>query len=219
VWLKGRLGTAERGKELLNHKLRILRLERQRLAMVEERTAERWERCAREAEWWSHLAGVMAGRRAFPPTEAPPGTDVVLTWGYLMGMTYPVAAVCTDMAGARRAEPGGAALTVAADRHREALVAGVEHAVAVAALRAVDAELCATRRRVRALETRWIPRVRRALADLSLALEELERGDVLRLRWTAASPGRARRADEPGPLGTVTEGPDLDGDRRSGRQV
>jgi len=46
----------------------------------------------------------------------------------------------------------------------------------------VEAELVATRRRLRALEIRWIPRLTAALAQAELTLDELERADAVRVR-------------------------------------
>jgi V/A-type H+-transporting ATPase subunit D len=48
----------------------------------------------------------------------------------------------------------------------------------------------ATRHRLRAIEDRWIPRLEQALAEVTLALEDLELADAIRLRL-AGSPGRA----------------------------
>jgi V/A-type H+-transporting ATPase subunit D len=51
-------------------------------------------------------------------------------------------------------------------------------------------EALATRHRLRAIEDRWIPRLEQALAEVTLALEDLELADAIRLRL-AGSPGRA----------------------------
>jgi V/A-type H+-transporting ATPase subunit D len=69
-----------------------------------------------------------------------------------------------------------------------ALEAAVGHAAAAGALRAAEAEALATRYRLRAVRNRWIPRLERALADVTLALEEQELADSARLR--PAAPGR-----------------------------
>ncbi|HSO55578.1 MAG TPA: V-type ATPase, D subunit, partial [Actinomycetes bacterium] len=44
LWLRGRLATAERGLDLLDRKLRILRREQERLRLLERRTAEELRR-------------------------------------------------------------------------------------------------------------------------------------------------------------------------------
>jgi V/A-type H+-transporting ATPase subunit D len=79
----------------------------------------------------------------------------------------------------------GAALVAVRESHRRALEAAVRQAVVEAALRVLEAEERATRRRLRALEDRWIPRLERALADVQLTLQEEEHADGIRLRWAA----------------------------------
>jgi V/A-type H+-transporting ATPase subunit D len=63
----------------------------------------------------------------------------------------------------------------------------VRHAAATAAASTVDAEVTATRQRLRAIEDRWIPRLHAALAEVELALDELEHADGVRLRRAAAT--------------------------------
>jgi vacuolar-type H+-ATPase subunit D/Vma8 len=46
----------------------------------------------------------------------------------------------------------------------------------------IGREVALTRRRLRAIERRWIPRLEAALADLEAALEQQEREDRVRLR-------------------------------------
>ena len=55
--------------------------------------------------------------------------------------------------------------------------------------RVIEAEVLATRYRLRAIEDRWIPRLEQALAEVTLALEEQELADAARLRL-AVSPDR-----------------------------
>ena len=83
-----------------------------------------------------------------------------------------------------------AVLTAARQAHRAALAAAVRHAVAAEALRVIEAELLATRHRLRAVRDRWIPGLEQALAEVTLALEEQERSDAARLRLSLA--GRLR---------------------------
>ena len=52
----------------------------------------------------------------------------------------------------------------------------------------MDAEALATRYRLNAVRDRWIPRLERAPAQLTLAIEEQERSDAARLRLAAGSP-------------------------------
>ena len=65
----------------------------------------------------------------------------------------------------------------------------MQYAAAAEALRVIEAEVLATRYRLRAIEDRWIPRLEQALAEVTLALEEQELSDAVRLRL-AVSPER-----------------------------
>ncbi len=64
-------------------------------------------------------------------------------------------------------------------------------AAAEEAVRLVEAEIAVTRRRLRALEKRWLPWLRDALAALEESLEQSEQEDGIRLRRAvAAQPDR-----------------------------
>jgi V/A-type H+-transporting ATPase subunit D len=69
--------------------------------------------------------------------------------------------------------------------YRTALEAAARHAVVDAAVRRIDAEVLATRRRLRAVQNRWIPRLVEALREADAGLEELELAEGGRLRWAA----------------------------------
>ena len=78
---------------------------------------------------------------------------------------------------------GSAATDVALPEVRQAVTAAVSHAAARTAIARVSRELETTKRRVRAIERRWIPALQVGLHDLRLRLEELEREDGVRARW------------------------------------
>ncbi len=187
LWLQHRLAVAQRGADLLDQKLRILRGERQRLALLTERTRAGWERASAEADAWLLRSGLLGGQRATLLAGTGPPAEVRVSWRTSMGARYPDEAVCllpdTDPAAP---PPGNAALVFARDAHRRALEAAVTHAAAEAAARVVAAEEAATRRRLRAIEDRWVPRLRQSLAELQLGLEEQEHAEGLRRRWAAA---------------------------------
>jgi V/A-type H+-transporting ATPase subunit D len=189
LWLQRRLDTAERGAVLLDQKHRILRAEQQRLVILEEATRVEWERAARDAATWAARAGIVAGRDGL---RAPPGAepwDVTVTWTSLMGVRYAADATCRPPpADPSAPPPSGSAAAVAAQRHGLAVEAAVRHAVAASAVRGVEAELARTRRRRRAIEDRWLPRLRVALTELTLALEDQEHDDAVRRRWSAMRP-------------------------------
>ena len=193
LWLQHRLAVAERGAELLDQKLRILRDEAQRLTQLTEGTAAAWAAASDEAALWLVRAALLGGERAVRPDLDRATTRVELTWTSTIGVRHPGGATCTP---APDDVPGGPVADVHT-AHRRALDAAVQHAVAETALRCVLAEATATRRRVRAIEDRWLPQLRSALADVELTLEEQERADAVRLRWSLSASARPHPPTQP----------------------
>ncbi|MET0765959.1 MAG: V-type ATP synthase subunit D [Blastococcus sp.] len=199
IWLRRRLAVAQRGADLLDRKLRILRVEQQRYRLLTRRTAAAWTDAHREAETWLLRAALVGGERAIRHAAAD-GTDaeVAITWTATMGVIHPARATCQIPERQITAPtPDNTALVHAVAAYATALRAAVEHAVAAAALRVVDAEVVATRRRVRAIDDRWIPRLTAAQRVLQFALDEQEHDDGVRLRWAASH----RRRSATGPEG------------------
>ncbi|MGZ4505971.1 MAG: V-type ATP synthase subunit D [Blastococcus sp.] len=194
TWLRTRLATARRGVELLESKLRVLQREQQRFHLRAERAAAEWQSSCREAESWLLRAVLLGGQRALTAAVPDGLADVEVAWTVAMGVRHPREAVVRSAAPApTAATPGNTALVVAADAYRAALAAGATHAVVAEAVRRIDAEVLATRRRLRAVQDRWIPRLAEALHDVEAGLEELELAEGGRLRWAAR---RAREAGE-----------------------
>jgi V/A-type H+/Na+-transporting ATPase subunit D len=181
LWLRGRLAVARHGLDLLDRKLRILRGEQERLALLTQRTGDEWEQACRQAETWLLRAALLGGQRSLRLATGGPPAGVTVAWRDTMGIRYPAEATC-DAPGQASPPPGGAALERAAAAHRAALAAAARHAAASAALRTVDAEVAATSQRLRAIQDRWIPRLRATLAQVELDLDELEHADAARLR-------------------------------------
>ncbi len=193
--LQRHLGTAARAVDVLEEKTVALAREQRRLGQHAAETRGRWEDACREAERWFLRAAVIGGppqvslatsRRADPPA------DVRVTWRSIMGVTYPAQASVE----AAPAEPLGSvarssALAEAAERFSTAVDAGLDHAAATRALELVARELAVTRRRLRALEHRWVPQLRAQLHDVELALAAQEQDDAVRVRWVV---GRAEVA-------------------------
>jgi V/A-type H+-transporting ATPase subunit D len=187
LWLRGRLQVAERGLDLLDRKLRILRREHERLALLAQRTGEAWEHACREAETWLLRAALLSGQRALRLSAASPAAKVTIAWRDTMGLRYPAEATCDLATEASPPLPGTAALAPAMAAHRAALAAAVQHAAATAALEIVADEIAATSQRLRAIQDRWIPRLQATLAEVELALDESEQADAARLRRAAAT--------------------------------
>jgi vacuolar-type H+-ATPase subunit D/Vma8 len=122
--------------------------------------------------------------------------------GFTIGIEHPVGCVVH----LKQQDPpvvGSAAVSQAAGAARAAVEAALSIAVATAALRTVQAEQAATRRTLRAVEQRWIPRLSSALALVRLELEELEHAEGVRHRWAGQQDNdqsTARRRDQ-GPRG------------------
>lgn len=187
IWLQRRLSVAERAAYLLDQKLRLLHAERQRLALQIERTGAAWEVAAHQANRWLVRGALLGGQRGFRLAARPGAAEVELEWSYLMGVRYPSGARCTPAADETdAAPPDNAALVTAREAHRRAVEAAVTHAAAGAALRVILAEEVATRRRLRAIEDRLMPRLQQALARIQLGLEEQEHAEGVQLRWAAA---------------------------------
>jgi V/A-type H+/Na+-transporting ATPase subunit D len=185
LWLQHRLNTAEHAVDLLQRSLRVMRDERERMRLRAARTEEEWRvRCA-EAEAFILRAALVGGRRTLllaAPTER---ADVAIDHTVTMGVRHPARATCTASREQPRT-PDGIALAPARRACQDALEAACAHAAATAALAALDHEITATRQRLRAIERRWLPRLRTALAQTELTLEEQEREDGARLRRATA---------------------------------
>lgn len=199
LWLRRRLGVAQRGADLLDHKLRILHAERQRLVLLIARTAAAWDTASREADGWLLRGALLGGQRAVRLAQDGQLADVEITWAQSMGVRYPARATCAlPEPGLSTRLPSNAALDAAREAYRRAVEAAIEHAVAEAAFRVVEMEEAATRRRLRAIEDRWVPRLQQALAEVQLGLEEQEHAEGVRLRWAVArgqGPGRSGLAE------------------------
>ena len=191
LWLRRRLATAERGLELLDRKLRILRAEHDRLVLQATRTGEEWTAAYAEARTWGLRACLLSGRAALRPAD-PAG--VAVTWKYAMGTGYPDHATCVPGI-PPDALDGSTALRRAREAHRSALEAAARHAAAQEAERILGREVTATGQRIRALRDRWIPALHRSITDIELALDEMERSDAARLLRAAS--GRTARDDGP----------------------
>jgi V/A-type H+-transporting ATPase subunit D len=189
LWLDHRVAVANRAAELLDQKLRILRAERERRALVEMRTRSAWEAAARDADTWLARLAQLEGRRAIRLAAAREPAEVEVRWEQAVGVRYPGSA--TVRAGRAASQGGTATLAETRRRVAVALDAAVQHAAATAALRALEAQEAATRRRLRSIRTRYLPLLEETLHAVEVALEEDERSDLLRLRWAAARTGRS----------------------------
>jgi len=192
VWLLHRLRTAERGVELMHGKLRVLEVEQRRYRERSDRSAAEWERACRDAEAWFLRAALLSGRQSIDTAAPAEPAEVDVGWTVAMGVRHPDGAtVRPAQPPLTAAPPDNSALILAGAAYRTALPAAARSAVDTAALLRLDTEVTTTRRRLRAVEDRWIPRLAGALRRIEQGLEETELADSSRLRW-ATTGGRGR---------------------------
>lgn len=196
LWLQRRLETARRGADLLDRKLRILQGEVARLRESTAETSGAWEQEQADAEQWLLRAGLLNGQRAIRLSADRAPAEVRISYAVMMGVRFPSDVTVGLPPAAVIWE--SSVLTEARQAHRAALVAAVHHAVAAEALRVMEAEALVTRYRLSAVRDRWIPRLERALAEVTLAIEEQERTDAARLRLAIGTPGSGGDARRPG---------------------
>ncbi len=186
IWLRRRLATAHRGRDQLDRKLRILQPEVQRQRIRAARSHEEWDRACAKVRRWTTRAALVSGQDGFRHAAARHLAEVELSWATSMGVRYPSGASV-----ATASEPGAvvdnAALAPALDASRTALLAGARAAAADEAVRRIEAEIDVTRRRLHALDRRWLPWLDAELARLELALEQAEHEDGIRLRRATAA--------------------------------
>lgn len=185
LWLRQRIDVAEGAVELLQRKLGILRGEQERMRLLVARTEERWNRLCAAADRLLLQATLLGGRRVLPLASGERRATLRIEQTVTMGVVYTARIVLDAPAGPPRTT-GGTALVPAERACRAALEAACAHAAATAAAATIDAEVSATRQRVRAIERRRLPRLRAALAGIEFALEEREREDAARLRRRTA---------------------------------
>jgi V/A-type H+-transporting ATPase subunit D len=188
LWLDQRLHAGRRAADLLDRKLKVLRVELERFERQRDGAEQRWRAAWRAADTWG-LRGVMSAgvrelRLATPATSA----EVRVRWDSIMGLRYPADADCepAHISPVDRG-PAAAALIEAMAAYQEALRAAAALGAASAACWVIDAEIGQTRRRLRAITNRWIPRLESRLWRLRQELDETEREETFRRRRAASA--------------------------------
>jgi V/A-type H+-transporting ATPase subunit D len=195
LWLLGRLHSGRLAATLLDRKLSILRAEQQRLRLHASQTEARWYERWRDADRWAARSALMGAAREARLSQPADAAEVTIVWTAAMGVRYPVEARCRFPATSTSDRSPGTAVLVEAHRAFQAATeAAADHAAAHAALTTVDAEVALTRRRLRAINDRWLPRLEASLATLNRDLDESEREQTFRLRWAAGLSGRRARS-------------------------
>jgi V/A-type H+-transporting ATPase subunit D len=185
-WLAARLHTARRAATLLDRKLRILRTEQERCVLLAERARESWVSAEHTAREWFGRATAIGGQRAVSLATPTEHATVSVEYATIMGLRYPVKATLSAPAAELGSWTGGSALVEAKRAYEVALAAAASYAAATTAKRIVDREAAVTRQRLHAITSRWIPRLEDSFRDLTQRLEELERTEIVQLRWASA---------------------------------
>ena len=185
LWLLHRIDSGHRGGEVLDQKRQALLREEARLRGEAERAEAEWRERAAEAASWLRRAAVLGGERALSLAcfYAGGSAEVELVWRNTLGVSHPAEARLS--AGEEKAPfHGTPALIPAAEAHRRALESAARLGAVSASHRRVAAELALTARRLRTIERRWLPEHEGALHGLELRLDEEEREESARVRWT-----------------------------------
>lgn len=188
LWLTARIETARRASELLEQKRHVLLGAERAAAERATAAADVWAARADEAARWLERAAVQDGERPLRIARAHVGAaaDVRLAWRTAMGVSVPdTASIELPPAVDPSVVPGGSAVVLALAAHRDALEAALEAAASRAAHDRLATELSATVRRLRAIESRWLPQHVQALAELEQALDENDRVEGVRVRWAS----------------------------------
>ena len=194
LWLHRRMATAELGSDQLGRKLRVLLQEHARLTRQRDDAERVWLDAVALARRWQLRAGVLGGQEAYAVGSPVDPVQVQVRWTSVVGVTIPGRPERVGPPPPQADVAANSAVLAAAEAFSAALQAAAELAVAAEAARRVEAELALTRRRVRALDRRWLPALRTALAALEQSLELAEQEDGSRLRRAVAErPGPAVR--------------------------
>jgi V/A-type H+-transporting ATPase subunit D len=192
MWLRRRIAAAERGRDQLDRKLRILLPDLQRLRIQADRRWQDWVAACEDARTWLLRAVLLGGQDALRHASPPDLAAVELIFTTTMGLRYPADVRLTTASEPASIALGNAAVEPAAAAFGAALLAGVRLAAAEEAVRRAEAEVTTVRRRLRALEKRWLASLGAELATLELSLEQAEQEDGVRLRRAADAPSDRR---------------------------
>jgi V/A-type H+-transporting ATPase subunit D len=191
LWLSRRKDAAERGRDQLDRKLRILTRDQRRMRILADRTRAEWRTAYAEADTWLLRLALLGGQDAVRSASAVSRAEVEVTWVSAMGVTYPAAvdpAGGDPGAGSGVGDEGSAAVAPTRAAFRAALLAGARCAAAEEAQRRLEHEIALTRRRLQALQKRWLPWLVEELRTRELLLEQAEQEDAVRARRARALP-------------------------------
>ena len=197
MWLRRRLATAQRGRDQLDRKLHVLIPELQRRHLQADQWQRQWAQACQDADTWLLRATLLGGQDALRNAAPRQPTQIEITWTTAMGVSYPADARFASDTTRPSTQPnalppltGNAAIAPATAAFQKALLAAIRAAAADEAVRRVETEIAVTRRRLRALDKRWLPSLHEALTHLEMSLEQAEQEDGMRLRRAVAAQPR-----------------------------
>ncbi len=183
---------AQRGHDVLEQKLELLRREWDRRRSLRDEAAAIAEAKLRAARDALRQARVELGRAAIDAAALaqPPAPPIEWKWERLAGVRLPSLASKARPFHARYGASGSsAAVDAAAAAFPEAFAALVELASHESASAALRRATLRTLRRVNALDNAVLPQIRRELRDIAAALEEDEREESSRRKvWLQMRP-------------------------------
>lgn len=178
--LLARRDVAGRASELLQSKEEALERERARLEGYARRAGDEWRVSIDTVHDALVRARMLGGCDEIDRVSVDQPARIVIDWQTSMGIAYPAD---VDVERGRGFAPvSTAALRPVIDCAGTALDAAVRHAAASLAVRRIESELVATRRRRRAIDDRMLPSLDAQLHRLELHLDELDRAEAMRVR-------------------------------------
>ncbi|HET9752898.1 MAG TPA: V-type ATP synthase subunit D [Myxococcales bacterium] len=180
---------AERGRDVLEQKLELLRREWARRRELRERASMVAESRLLEAVKAAREARIEVGRGAMTAAALaqPKAPEIEWSWTRITGVRVPALRASARPFRALYGTGGTAAsLDTAAEAAGAALTALVALAAEDAAAKALRRATLKTLRRVNALDHAVLPQIRRDLREIAAALEEDERDESIRRNaWLA----------------------------------
>ncbi len=186
--VKGQIGLAEQGRDLLKEKRNALMKEFIKIADAVMRDSDELEQAAMDAQRALVRAEALDGPEAVRSAAFAAQRELVLTVEGAFVMGVPVPVIEKESAARAVTDRGyslsgtSARIDEAAERFEEEVDLLIELAASELRLRRLAEELRKTSRRVNALENIMIPRLHTRQAYIEMVLEERAREDLFRLK-------------------------------------
>ncbi len=202
--IKGQIGLAEQGRDLLKEKRNALLKEFMKIADAIMRSSDELEQAATEAQRALARAEALDGPEAVRSAAFAAQSELSLSveGAFVMGVPVPViepksaARVVIDRGYSLSGT--SARIDAVADRFEEEIDVLVELAASELRLKRLAEEIRKTSRRVNALENNLIPRLQSRRVYIETILEERTREDIFRLKHVKRTLVKKRALEEAG---------------------